>query len=205
MQATRFFSSSYYHIMAPKPSPMPRQARRGKATSKETTSTGNARPPATLNGADWGSSDAKKLIIQDMLDGLVPVREKVRDIEKLFNELYAHQPEFKDFPFDKERYKDRIERLQTNVRRTQWGAQYDKDMLAEARKIFPKQSHGPTGVINWKDSEADHFLELDMQADLHKHMKPSELWATRACYKHFSLKRFTKRIDQSKRTPNLTG
>ena len=34
--------------------------------------TNDDRPPVSLNGADWASSDAKHLIVQDMMDGLVP-------------------------------------------------------------------------------------------------------------------------------------
>jgi hypothetical protein len=191
--------------MVPKPSTTSRQPRQKNAASSNSAQKDNGRPPPSLNGADWVSSDAKKLLVQDMLDGLVPVNEKIKDIEKLFNELYAHQPEFRDFPFDKERYKTRIERLQTSVQCLQWGAQYDKDMLVEARKKFPKPSYGPTGVINWQDSDADHFLELDMEAGKHLEMKPSELRDTRECYKHFSKKRFSKRIDQKREAAKPYG
>jgi hypothetical protein len=91
------------------------------------------RPPVSLNGADWGTSDAKHLMIQDMLDGLVPVDEKIKDIKKLFDDMYAHQPEFADFPFDDERYTNRVKSIQACVKRLQWAAQYDKTCLAEAR------------------------------------------------------------------------
>jgi hypothetical protein len=39
-------------------------------------------PPATLNGADWISSDAKRLMCQEMMDGLVPVHGKIDDGER---------------------------------------------------------------------------------------------------------------------------
>ena len=29
-------------------------------------------PPVSLNGTDWGPSNAEHLIVQDMMDGLVP-------------------------------------------------------------------------------------------------------------------------------------
>ena len=163
------------------------------------------RPPVSLNGAEWINSDAKKLMVQDMMDGIVPVDEKILNVEKLFNELYAHQPEFKDFPFDITRYTDRIGRLQTAVRRLKWASDYDRQCLEEARSVYPKQAHGPTGEILWRESEADHFLELDMEAGLHLQMKPSELRATRECYKQFNPKRFSKRIDQKKQEAKPYG
>jgi hypothetical protein len=163
------------------------------------------RPPPSLNGADWGTSDAKHLIIQDMLDGLVPVMENIRDISRLFNEMYAHQPEFANFPFDEERYKARIKCLQSLVKRLKWAANYDKECLAEARLLYPKQSHGPTGKPLWRNSEAATKLDEDMANSLHLQMTPKELFETRECYKEFGKRRFSKRIDQKKEAAKPYG
>jgi hypothetical protein len=96
------------------------------------TSTEEPRPPVSLNGADWGTSDAKHLIIQDMLDGLVPVDENIKDVRRLFEDMYAHQPEFADFTFDEKCYKARIKGIQAAVKRLQWADQYDTTCLAHA-------------------------------------------------------------------------
>ena len=163
------------------------------------------RPPAALNGADWGSSAAKHLIVQDMMDGLVPYNERIRDYKDLYDKLYAHQPEFQDFPFDLERYRDRITRIQKAVKRLKWAADYDEKCLAEARQVYPTRTHGPTGTILWQGSEADKWLEIDMAANKHKEMKPSELRLTRDCYQLFSPKRFSKRIDQKREAAKPYG
>ena len=163
------------------------------------------RPPPALNGAEWINSDAKRLMVQDMMDGIVPVNERIKNYRKLYDELYAHQPEFEDFPFDTERYRSRIIRLQDNVRRMKWASDYDQKCLEEARLVYPKETHGPTGTILWRDSEADNWLEIDMAAGLHLQMKPSELRQTRECYKLFTPKRFSKRIDQKKEAAKPYG
>ena len=154
------------------------------------------RPPASLNGADWGSSDAKHLIVQDMMDGLVSCEEPIKNVRHLFDEMYAHQPEFRDFPFDQERYKSRFTRIQKVVKRLKWAAEYDSKCLEEARALYPQQTHGPTGVILWENSEADRLLKEDMANGLHLTMKPGDLFQTRECYKTFGKRRFSKRIDQ---------
>ncbi len=163
------------------------------------------RPPASLNDADWGSSKAKHLIVQDMMDGLVPYDEKIKDIKRLFDEMYAHQPEFQDFPFDEEHYKARIGRSQKAVKRLKWAADHDEKCLIEARAMFPKQTHGPTGKILWEGSEAAEWLEIDFQAGKHLEMAPSELRETRDCYKLFSKRRFSKRIDQMREAAKPYG
>lgn len=163
------------------------------------------RPPASLNGADWRTSAAKRLIAQDMIDGLVPFDTKIRDIQRLYQEFYSHQPEFADFPYDEERYKQRIARIQTAVRRLHWASNYDKEALDEFRNKYPQQTHGPTGKPLWKDSEADAWLKQDMKDGLHLQMPPRELFETRDCYKPFGKRRFAKRIDQLRQAAKPYG
>jgi hypothetical protein len=167
--------------------------------------TSSARPPASLNGADWGTSDAKHLMVQDMFDGLVPVDENIKDVKQLFDNMYAHQPEFANFPFDKEHYKARIKHIQTSVKRLQWAAEYDKECLVEARVLYSKKTHGPTRKPLWRDSEAAEKLAEDMANGLHLHMKPRELFETQECYKLFGKRRFSKRIDQKKEATKPYG
>lgn len=100
------------------------------SNAKSTAAKKKNRPPVSLNGADWVTSDAKRLMAQDMMDGLVPV-DPTKDAAKLFEEMHAHQPEFADFPFDRERHKGRVSRLQKVARNMQWSAKCDKECLAE--------------------------------------------------------------------------
>ena len=154
------------------------------------------RPPVSLNGAEWGSSAAKRLIAQDMLDNLVPCDEAIVDVKALFEKMYENQPEFADFPFDIDRYKARISRLQKVVKKMKWASVYDKECLADYRTAFPQQSHGPTGKPLWRNSEADRLLKQDMADGLHETMYPRDLFATRVEYQAFGKTRFAKRIDQ---------
>jgi hypothetical protein len=70
------------------------------------------KPPATLNGANWISSEAKEIMAQDIIDGHIEPDPKVAvDVHEMYKKLYAHRAEFKDFPFIEERYKDRLDKL----------------------------------------------------------------------------------------------
>jgi hypothetical protein len=140
-----------------------------------------------------------------MLDGLVPFDRRIQNIRRLYQEFYAHQPEFADFPFDEQRYKDRIGRIQDVVKRLHWASNYDKAALDEFRNKYPQQSHGSTGKPLWKDSEADQCLRQDMKDGLHLQMAPREIFATRECYQPFGKRRFAKRIDQLKEAAKPYG
>jgi hypothetical protein len=49
---------------------------------------------------------------QDIIDGHIePDPKVVVDVHKMYEKLYAHRAEFKDFPFREERYKDRLDKL----------------------------------------------------------------------------------------------
>ena len=60
------------------------------------------KPKATLNNADWKSSDAKKLMAQDVIDGLIPLTGHV-DVREMYDSLYKDHPLFKNFPFVQDR------------------------------------------------------------------------------------------------------
>ena len=51
-------------------------------------------PRAKKKKPNWGTCKAKQLMAQDMMDGIVPVDTEIVDVEKLFFELYANEPEF---------------------------------------------------------------------------------------------------------------
>lgn len=177
-------------------------SRRKKATSRTPTKAAGK----TKKKADWRYSDARQLIAQDMMDGIVPINETIKDPEKLYNELYAELPEFEDFPYDKKLFATRLKSLQATVSKLQGSAKLDIAAFARDRAIFPLQTHAPNGRKNWEGSEADRWLKVDMNSGLHEHMAPSELYATRTCYSDgFSLRRFTKRIDQLRESDKPFG
>ena len=141
-----------------------------------------------------------------MLGGIVPVQEKIVNVFKLWSTLYAHQPEFKDFPFEESRYKSRIESLQKSIARLSWAARYVQQCLVQARAKYPNQTHGPTGETLWHGSDADKQLEHNMPWGLHEHMTPEELGATNLkVYGPFSKKRFAKRINQKREASKPYG
>lgn len=155
------------------------------------------RPPCSLNGADWGTSDAKQLTAQDMLDEIVPHKEKIKDPQALFNQLCAHQPKFANFPWDLERHKSRFSRIQTVVRRMKWASDTDKKPLAEARAMCGTPTHYPNGKPVWRGLEAANQLDQDLVNGLvESNMLPSDVFDMHDCHKEFGVKRLGQRLDQ---------
>ena len=160
---------------------------------------------ATKKKPAWITSMARQLIAQDMIDGIVSCEEPIKDTKKLYDELYAGNTYFSDFPYVHERFsgkQGRFASMQKQVLKLRAGATkdaaaFEHDMKAMRKKGPPTTLH-KSGEPLWRNSEADHWLDVDMLAEKHLGMDPMDLRATRECYKEFSPDRFRKRIDQKK-------
>lgn len=141
---------------------------------------------------------------QDMMDGLVPVTEAIVDVEKLYYELYADEPEFVDWPWTK-LFVGRIKSLQKAVHRLQDAAKYDAAALAHDRLIHPTPTHAPNGMVLWEGSDAAKWLDVDFAAGKHLLLSMAELKASRPSYADFSQRRISKRLDQLKQNAKAFG
>lgn len=150
-----------------------------------------------LNDAAWFGSKAKDIMAQDFIDEILPLEGPINS-KDVYDALYADHPDFADFPYDKTLYDGRFQRIQMAVRKQKDFAILDEAALRKDRNVYPIRSHNAKGEPNWRGSEAEYWLKVDMDAGKHLEMKPGELFATRECYQPFGKKRFRDRIDQLK-------
>jgi hypothetical protein len=167
---------------------MPPKAPTSKMPPKE-------RVPAALNGAKWGSSDAKKLMAQDIIDGLIP-KEGPVDIDQVYKTLYAGHKLFANFPYSRERYKARLDSFRKTVKTFKYWGDFDSKAIASDLLICPPSAFDVRGEPRWEGSAAQEQLEEDVAAGLDVGKTPMELHKTRALYQEFSLTKFRKHLDQ---------
>lgn len=174
--------------------------RRARASVAKQAVQAKGKPGATtknLNDAKWKTSNAKTIMAQCFIDGIIPLDEEIPvDSKDACDNLFKNHPDFKDFPYDKDIYDGRLGRLRHAINQKQHWADMDAVALIKDRQVYPVRTHNAKGEINWKGSEADFWLKKDMEKKKHRKMKPEALRATRPCYQLFSKKRFSKRIDQ---------
>lgn len=151
--------------------------------------------PASLNGADWRYSDAKKKVAQDIIDGHIPSTGKF-DVEQLFQNRYAKNPLFANFPFRQDLYTNRIEGLRRGILKMKRWADFDDKAVKNDRLIHPRKEKNVRGQHRWDGSDAQELLKIDIAAGKHKDMDPEDLWKERAAYLRFDLHVFRKHIDQ---------
>lgn len=153
-------------------------------------------PPAALNGALWRFSKARDQVAQDLIDGIVPLEGPV-DSEDIFNSLWADNDNFKNFPFDRERYDDRIRSMRRQVKDAQDYAAMDHAAICKDRLVYPVKTTTSKGKPRWKGSFAERVLISDVANNLHIGKKPKELYESRpAVYGAFELAVFRGQLDQ---------
>ena len=165
------------------------------------------KPPATLNNAVWKSSDARHLIAQDIIDGRIPPLGTPINPTEIFYRLYGDDhPYFKNFPFDHERYKTRIESLRETVDSLGYWAKFDDQALLHDLALRgPPATHNIRGQLRWDGSAAQGLLKADVANKAHVGVRPKVLWQSRPEYQLFDLTVFRKHIDQCKQAEKEWG
>jgi DNA-binding MarR family transcriptional regulator len=156
------------------------------------------RPPATLNGADWRTSEAKQLVAQDIIDGEIPMEGHI-DVDKIFHRLYEGHKFFNNFPFDETRYKSLIESLRKAIKRLKHWADYDSNKVLEDLAKHPPTAQNIRAELRWDGSDAQKLLKQDMDNGLiSATTKPKEFRETRPEYQLIAVRVFQKHINQAK-------
>jgi hypothetical protein len=137
----------------------------------------------------WKDSEAKQLLREDIISGVVPASMAAKDV-------YDMRPEYKKWSY---------QNFPTNLRhlRKAIGDSYER-MLADCeayghdRALLVKLRAGknPRGDIPWHKSEAKKLLKQDIDDGKHRQMKPESLHGTREEYQAFPLTTFRNHIYQ---------
>jgi hypothetical protein len=132
---------------------------------------------------------------QDIIDGHIELDPKVAvDVHEMYENLYAHRAEFKDFPFIEERYKDWLDKLRVIIFRLRKWAKYDCEAIKKDLERFPLKQQNIRGKPRWEGSQAEAKLKEDVMNNLHIGKTYNELRETKKEYKQFSEVIFGKHI-----------
>jgi hypothetical protein len=142
----------------------------------------------------WKDSEAKRLLIQDLMSGEIPLDPKEMEPAQ----VYLQRPEFASL-FAYERFRDRLRDLRAQIRASNHCARSDSAALAHDRRIYPKKTYNHRGEPRWEGSEAERLLKLDIDKGKNKSLKPIDLHQSRNEYKMYPLTVFRKHIDQEER------
>ena len=128
----------------------------------------------------WANSEAKFLLREDIIGGVVTQGMKAR-------EIYSMRPCYADFDYVN---------FRTNLRAMRLSVEKDLGRAEEDEKYFIHDMHyfGAMANDSWHRSEACQKLKEDMASGKCEGMKPMELYHTRLEYRAFPLKKFRNEI-----------
>ena len=156
-----------------------------------TTNTGvviTSRPPQP-----WRNSDAKGLLSDDIVNGVVP-----NDMAPM--DVYNMRPEYQVYKYDN--FRANLKRLRDrNEDRKEWATR-DRKAHDHDRKIRPKPALDHRGEPRWEGSEAQRQLKLDVDAGIHLTMSKRAFYYSRPVYYHNyrDLRVFRDRLYQEERS-----
>ena len=133
---------------------------------------------------------------QDIFDGHIPGGDGPIDYDEIHNRLYRDHPLFANFPYDRTRFKARLDPLRQIVGKLKRWSDFDADALAQDRTKHPAPNQDIHGEPRWDGSEAQRLLKLDIDHGNHVGKKPREIHASKEEYKAFGLTKFRKHLDQ---------
>ena len=135
----------------------------------------------------WGKSEAKQLLRDDIIRGIVK-------LEMDGDAVFQMRPEYQlyklvNFKTNLKNLREAIDKDYKRMQKDYEWYKHDRVLLKELRKNDPPQVH-------WRQSEARKLLKQDIDDGLHKMMKPSKLWESRQEYLAFAPDVFRKHIHQ---------
>lgn len=145
---------------------------------------------------DWAKSTAKKIVMDDLEQDLLPLDEDVMSTEECWN-IYKQYPEFVGIQFSQ--FRLRLADHREQVRKIKNVSSYDEESFQRDRMLHPKKNRNQRGELVFDGSTAQQRLVEDVKDKKHKRMSPTTLYYSRPEYQAFSLDKFRARIYQEER------
>ena len=124
-------------------------------------------PPTNNNDpAPWVNSQAKQILIQDILSGRVTGLKP--------KEVWESRPEYQQYKL--ENFRSNLKRLKTTIHLEHALALRDGLALQHDINVQPLAMNNPRGYPRWHASDAQRFLRDDIDAGLHEALTTQELW-----------------------------
>jgi hypothetical protein len=157
------------------------------------------RKSTTPLNIDWIHSEAKKVILADLMDGHLSLDENVVSAETAFQVYKAHRLEaFADVGFDQ--FKLRLKDHRDQVSKLHAASLWEEAAFQHDRVLVePRGTHNHRGEPIFDKSPAQELLRQDVKELQHSEMSPMDLWHSRPEYMVFRLDIFRHRIYQEVR------
>ena len=141
----------------------------------------------------WGNSDAKKIILEDLEEGHLPLSEEQYSTQNAW-ERYRQLPEFSTVPFAQFKRQLEAHRNQVIVRRERLGD--EEFAFKQFRKRNPRKAVNNRNEPVFDMMPGKELLRQDIKDGMHKQMSIGELHVSRKEYECLTRKKIKERVYQ---------
>lgn len=144
----------------------------------------------------WRKSKAKEILYDDLVDGKIPL---VKQAGEDTHQYYLSRNEYQRY--DPDKWTSRLDQLRETINFRYERARDDLEAYRQFKTNNPASLVSKKGYIQWKGSDAHHFLEEDLNNGLLESMSIQELYNARPeYYGNFPLDVFHDKVHQEIRT-----
>ena len=145
---------------------------------------------------DWWNSKAKEMVLEDLIEGIVPLTDEECMAEEAWEVWYKNMAEFVRENVLFEQFKDRFKDHHKQISSKKIKSHKEMQAFLHHRSLHPEKTHNEKGEPLYDVHPAKPLLQDDVQMKKHKAMTPTDLQASRTEYGAFSLKVFRQHIYQ---------
>ena len=149
----------------------------------------------------WLDSKARKLLYQDVMNGIVPLKGKDdgnKSTGKL-KDIYAMRSEYAEYDYKK--FSGRLSSIRKTVLLSKSRSESDRISLMKHIENNPVSTASHKGYAEWQDDIAQGILLEDIESNLHITMGTAGLYCLRPeYYEEYPLDVFRDKLKQELRT-----
>ena len=149
---------------------------------------------------DWRTSDAREIVLDDLMEGRLPLDNDIVSEQEAWDEMYVSLPEFEDVVFSQ--FKQRLKDHRKQVTRIKEAENFFLNAFRRDKHLREEGFIPGGGLYDrhgnriFDRSSAKPLLKEDVSDELHKTMTSEQLHASRDEYLEWDLGVFRRKLRQ---------
>ena len=93
----------------------------------------------------------------------------------------------------------RLQNIRANIRQQHSNSHQDAIAYAHDRVLYPTPTHNVNGILRWEGSEAETWLQTDVEAGVHNAMTPKQMYLSQPAYQMFTQRQIAGHYQEIRR------
>ena len=149
---------------------------------------------------DWVKSRSRDIILEDLINGIIPYEEEKCSPDHAWNTWYCFIPEIIEEKVVYSQFKERFVAHQRQISKKKKQSTREEEAFQYHATLHPRKTYNTRGELVFDLHPAKPLLREDVLDGKHKQLTPMQLHKTRPEYQEFALDAFSPLIYQAVRS-----